>query len=188
MMPVLRVSDATFADLVTLKTWYGTKTPGETIDHIVREAMEQLGIERDAVSNEVTLQPEHEAIKFDSAPGLTFTKPIAASVNGKSLSRATWSSLLLETIAQVKSAGVEGEKLVRELSIPAKVSQYEEEGYRYHPSLGISVQGQSAADAWKQVELLAKKWRIPVSVQFIWRQNPKAQYPGKTGSLRVDAG
>ena len=38
MMPVVRINDATFADLSTLKTWFGTKTPSETIDRIVREA------------------------------------------------------------------------------------------------------------------------------------------------------
>ena len=88
-------------------------------------------------------------------------------------------------IAQMKAKGFEGDKLVRELAIPAKAEQYEEEGFKYHPDLGISVQGQSASDAWKEVDRLAKKWRIPVTVEFLWRQNPKAQYPGKTGVLRA---
>ena len=46
------------------------------------------------------------------------------------------------------------------------------------------MQGKSAPDCWKEVDRLAKKWRIPVSVEFQWRQNPKAQFPGKTGVLR----
>jgi hypothetical protein len=87
-------------------------------------------------------------------------------------------------IAQVKTKGFEGEKLVRELAIPAKAVQYEEEGFKYHPDLRISVQGQSASECWKEVDRLAKKWRIPVSVEFRWRQNPKAQHPGRTGVLR----
>jgi hypothetical protein len=89
----------------------------------------------------------------------------------------------LAVIAQVKAKGAEGERLVRELAIPAKAEKYEEEGFKFHPDLGISVQGQSASDAWKEVDRLAKKWRIPVTVEFWWRQNPKAQYPGKTGVL-----
>ena len=32
MMPVVRINDATFIDLSTLKTWFGTKSPSETID------------------------------------------------------------------------------------------------------------------------------------------------------------
>lgn len=124
------------------------------------------------------------AIQFDTAPGLAFTKPLAASIKDKALHKPRWSDILLAMIAQVKAKGFEGEKLVRELAIPAKVEQFEEEGFRYHPELGISVQGQSATDCWKEVDRLAKKWRIPVSVEFWWRQTPKAQYPGKTGLVR----
>ena len=62
--------------------------------------------------------------------------------------------------------------------------EYEKEGFKYHPALGISVQGQSAQDCWKEVDRLARKWRIPVTVEFRWRQNPKAQHPGKTGVLQ----
>ncbi|MBX3569217.1 MAG: hypothetical protein KF914_14235 [Rhizobiaceae bacterium] len=49
---------------------------------------------------------------------------------------------------------------------------------------GISVQGQSVVDAWKEMARLAKKWTIPVTVEFLWRRNPKARYTGKTGVLR----
>jgi hypothetical protein len=87
-------------------------------------------------------------------------------------------------IALVRAKGFEGEKLVRELNVPAKATKFEEEGFRYHQDLGISVQGQSASDAWKEVERLSKKWRIPVVVEFQWRQSLKAQFPGRTGVLR----
>jgi len=184
MMPVVRINDATFADLSTLKTWFGTKTPSETIDRIVRDAMEQLGMEREDEPEGVAPTASDGTVQFDTAPGLSFTKPLAASINGKSTRSLRWSAILLTMIAQVKAKGFEGEKLVRELAIPAKAEQYEEEGFRYHPDLGISVQGQSASDCWKEVDRLAKKWRIPVMVEFWWRQTPKAQYPGKTGVLR----
>jgi len=184
MMPVVRINDATFADLSTLKTWFRTKTPGETIDRIVREAMEQLGMARDDEAEEVATTTSDGAMQFDTAPGLAFTKPLAASISGKSIHSPRWSAILLTMIAQVKAKGFEGDKLVRELAIPAKVEQYEEGGFKYHPDLGISVQGQSASEAWKEADRLAKKWRIPVTVEFRWRQNPKAQFPGKTGVLR----
>lgn len=184
-MPVVRINDATFADLSTLKVWLGTKTPSETLDQLVRDAMDRLGLERDEHPDDIALPAVGEAMQFDRAPGLAFTKPMSATIDGKLIDRPTWSSILLEMICQVKSKGVEGEKLVRELSIPTKSTPYEDEGFRYHPKLGISVQGQSASDAWKQVDLLATKWRIPVTVEFLWRANPKAQYPGKSGILRA---
>lgn len=141
-------------------------------------------MERDVEPGEEATTPSTGAIEFDSAPGLSFTKPLSASVNGKSIHSPRWSAILLTMIAQVKARGFEGDKLVRELHIPAKAEQYEEEGFKYHSDLGISVQGQSASEAWKEVDRLAKKWRIPVTVEFWWRQNPKAQYPGQVGVLR----
>lgn len=182
-MPVVRVNDATFADVSVLRTWFGTKTPSETIERIVREVMEQLGLERDD-EPDASFVTNEGAMEFETAPGLSFTKPLAASVSGKPVHSPRWSAILLTMISQVKAKGFEGEKLVRELAVPAKAEKYEEEGFKYHPDLGISVQGQSASDAWKEIDRLAKKWRIPVTVEFWWRQNPKAQYPGKTGLLR----
>jgi hypothetical protein len=183
MMPVIRINDATFADLKTISTWFGTKTPSETIDRIVREAMDELGMERDGEPEETPPKKGDDAMQFDKAPSLTFTKVCSALINGKA-QNPNWSSLLRGMIAQVKARGFEGQKLVRELEIPAKVEQYAEEGFAYYPDLGISVQGQSASDCWKEVDRLAKKWRIPVTVEFWWRENPKAQYPGRRGVVR----
>lgn len=184
MMPVVRINDATFADLSTLKVWFGTKSPSETIDRIVRDAMEQLGMERDVEAQITATRTSDGAILFETAPSLTFTKPLTASVGGKPIQNPNWASILHTMIAHVKAKGVEGEKLVRELAIPTRASEYEDDGYKYQSDLGISVQGQSATDAWKEVDRLAKKWRIPVTVEFMWRQNPKAQHPGKNGVLR----
>lgn len=184
MMPVIRINDATFADLSTLKTWFGVASPGEIIDRLVGEAMERLDIVRDVEPEGVTKAIGDGTLQFDTAPGLAFTKPLTASINGKPLNNPKWATILLAVIAAVAAKGITGEKLARELPVPARAGQYEEEGYRYHPELGVSVQGQSASDCWKATDGLARKWRIPVKVTFRWRDNPKAQYPGKTGALR----
>nr|WP_310524668.1 hypothetical protein [Polymorphobacter sp.] len=124
------------------------------------------------------------AMLFETAPSLTFTKPLAASIGGKPVRNPNWASILHAMFAQLKAKGLEGDKLTREISIPTKTGKYEDEGYKYQSKFGISIQGQSAADAWKEVDRLAKKWRIPVTVEFMWRQNPKAQHPGKNGVLK----
>jgi hypothetical protein len=188
MMPVVRINDATFVDLSTLKTWFGTKSPSDTIDRIVREAMEQLGIERDDEVGGTIEVGLDGAMMFDTAPSLTFTKPLKATINGKPIQNPNWSTILHFMLGQIKAKGFDGEKLVQELAVPCKTAKYEEDGYRYYPELGISVQGQSAADAWKEVDRLSKKWRIFVIVEFIWRHNPKAQHPGKAGILRAGLG
>ena len=58
MMPVVRLNDATFMDLKSISTWFGTKTPAEAIDRIVREAMEQLGLERGVFGRQTLNQTE----------------------------------------------------------------------------------------------------------------------------------
>jgi hypothetical protein len=183
MMPVVRINDATFADLKLIASWFGTKTPADTVYRVVKEAMEQLGLERDEEPDDAVVS-NGGAMHFEVAPGLAFTKPLSATINGKAIPTPRWSSILLTMIAQLKAKGLDGDKLVRELGIPAKTVKFEDEGFKYYPDLGISVQGQSASDAWKEVDRLAKKWRIPVTVEFWWRQNPKAQHPGRTGVLK----
>jgi hypothetical protein len=191
VMPVVRVNDATFVDLKSVATWLGTETPSQTIDSLVREKMEQLGLERDDVCEENVEREASGAIaddgemEFRSAPGLSFTRVLDASVSGEALGKANWSGVLLKMItATKKKSGMDAKALSRELQIPSKPFEYSSEGYRYLPELGVSIQGQSAQDAWKEIHRLADKHDIAVEVRFQWRENDKAQYPGKIGVLR----
>lgn len=59
--------------------------PGETIDRIVRESMEQLGMECGDESEAAPTMTSTGAIEFENASGLAFTKPHSASVNGKAI-------------------------------------------------------------------------------------------------------
>ena len=130
MMPVVRINDGTFADLKSIATWLGTKTPSETIDRIVRDAMDRLGMERDDEPEAASIGASTGAIEFKNAPGLAFTKPVSASVNGKMLQSLRWSAILMTMISQIKAKGIRGQDLIRELHIPSKSEQYEEEGFK----------------------------------------------------------
>ncbi len=133
MMPVVRISDATFSDLKLMASWFGTKTPAETLDRVIREAMDQLGLERDDEPTEAVVT-SGGAMEFEVAPGLAFTKPLSATINGKPVQSPRWSSILMTMIAQLKARGLDGEKLVRELRIPAKALQFEDEGFQVSPT------------------------------------------------------
>ena len=185
MSPVVRINDATFVDLKQVSTWLGTDTPSETIDTLVREKMVALDLERDVGETVDTDQNGSAPLAFEKTPGLTFTRIISASIEGKQYTKVTWAQLLLSTIEIVKDKGIEGDDLVRELQIPSRADEYIEEGYKYHSNLGISVQGQSAQDAWREVSRLADKYQIPVEVKFQWRENKKAQHPGEVGVIQA---
>ncbi|MCP5203425.1 MAG: hypothetical protein H6992_04630 [Pseudomonadales bacterium] len=185
MMPVIRINDATFVDLKSISTWLGTNTPSETIDALVRAKMDDLGMERDVPEDHIHELGSDGDLVFEKAPGLTFTRILAASVKDAALPKANWSGVLLGVIGLVHAKVLDARKLVNELQIPAKAAEYTQDGYKFLPELGISVQGQSAADAWKETARLADKFQIPVEVRFKWRENDKAQHPGKTGVIRA---
>ena len=186
MMPVVRVNDATFGDLKSVATWLETETPSQTIVQLVREKMEQLGLERDDAPEEaVARETSDDEIVFRVTPGLSFTRVLDASVNSEPLRKANWSGILLEVIGAVKKSGLDAKALSNELQVPSKPYEYDAEGHRYQPDLGISIQGQSAPDAWKEISRLADKHRVAVEVRFQWRENDKAQYPGRIGILRA---
>jgi hypothetical protein len=168
-----------------LKTWFGTSTPGDTIDRVVNDALDRLGIENDNLPSPPLADNESSASleKFRTAPGLSFTKPLRAEVDGRKLPKPTWSAILLAAIAAVKRRGFEKERLVEILRIPARSTPLNEAGFTYRSDLGISIQGQAAQDAWRECERLAKKHEFPIVVHFRWRDNPKAERPGQDGQL-----
>ena len=126
-------------------------------------------------------------LSFEEDPGLSFTRILSDSVNDSKPQKENWAGLLVKVIGVVKAKRFSGEKLVNELQVPARASEYTMDGYKFFPDLGISVQGQSATDAWKDVSRLADRFRIPVEVRFQWRDNQKAQHPGKIGVIRAGA-
>jgi hypothetical protein len=184
MMPVIRISDAAFSGLKHIATWLDADTPAQTIDKLVHNEMERLGLERDSENESgFGTKKENGVLIFEKAPGLSFTRILSASVDHQKLTNANWAGLLLEAIHRVREKGFEGEQLVRELQVPAKPGRYEDGGYKFHSTLNISVQGQSASDAWKEIHRLAEKHGIRVEVEFQWRENNKAEHPNRIGRI-----
>jgi hypothetical protein len=123
-----------------------------------------------------------------SVPSLTFTKLLSAEIGGKVLPKAetTWNHLLTEAIVQA-AAKVKDKNVLKQLIIiNHTVGKKEDQGYRYIPSLGVSVQGQDAIGAWKAASHILKSLHIPAEVVFVWYDNEKAVHPGQTGKLSVN--
>lgn len=186
MMPVIRISDAAYADLKHIATWLDADTPSKAIDCLVRNEMERLGLERDDQStSEPTNSESNSILSFENAPGLSFTRILSATVASAKFPKINWAGLLIEVIRNVHKNGTASQNLVHELQIQSKVGVFEENGFKYHPDIGLSIQGQSASDAWREIDRLAEKHRIPVEVEFQWRDNDKAQHPGRTGLIKA---
>jgi hypothetical protein len=143
----------------------------------VKEMMEQLGMERDGEQEEAVTINGPEVMEFKTAPGLSFTKPLSASVNGKQVRSPRWSGILSTMISQLRTKGLIGEKLARELGIPTRVGKYEEEGSSTCPTLASRSRASRRADAWKEIERIANKWHIPVEIEFWWDRTKRRSTP-----------
>jgi len=188
MMPVIRLSDSTFEQLRVISKWLSKNTPSDTIDALVREKANELGLGYDQEVDDLEDGLLHQdIIQFEKTPGLSFTKLIEAKINGAAVKKPNWANLLSDMAAAVKAKGLSEDRLVKELQIQTKSGSYTSAGFQYFPALGISIQGQSAQEAWREVERLAKKWGIPVEIKFQWRQNERALHPGAIGLLRAGA-
>ena len=186
MMPVIRISDATFADLKLISTWMETKTPSQTIEKVINETMESLGLERDGSRGaDSALSEAPDAItEYENVPPVTFTKILGASLNGKSLTKVNWNSFLAEMISTIAGNFMNLNDLVRGLEIPSVVGEHNADGYKFYPDLGISVQGQSAFDALKEAKRLSQKHNIPMEIEFQWHDKPRAYRPGQRGVVK----
>jgi hypothetical protein len=61
----------------------------------------------------------------------------------------------------------------------------EDEGYRFMPEIGLSIQGQDANSAWRGARHIARQLGIPVETEFLWRHKEGAAFPGVTGRLSI---
>jgi hypothetical protein len=132
-----------------------------------------------------TLPIERPYPPFDP-PDLTHTKVTFASVGRKSLDTTTWNALLDELVRLAK-------RQLRDFSAVRKVSPVNlvegekvDDGYHFLADIGISVQGQSANDAWRGIAHIARAIDHRVQVHFFWRNKEKALHPGEGGCFQID--
>jgi hypothetical protein len=120
-----------------------------------------------------------------SVPNLRHTKLLSAKVASETI-RPTWNELLFHLIRLIPKDRLaktdEGRRLIIVNFVPGKK---EDEGYRFVPEHGISVQGQGANDAWKGASHIAQRLGVPVEVEFLWRMKDGAAHPGVTGRLSI---
>lgn len=121
-------------------------------------------------------------------PNLRHTTPREITVGSAALKKGAiyWNALMFAVIAEAASRGIGKEDLLDLLMINCVGAQKEDQGYRYLPSVGISVQGQDANAAWRQTYRIASSIGIRVAVVFAWQDHDKAAFPNSLGSFFVE--
>jgi hypothetical protein len=94
-----------------------------------------------------------------------------------------WNSLLVATI---RKATTPADRLLALISCRYTIGKTKGAGFKYIPDLGLSVQAQSAANAWKATYSILLQIKVPLELEFRWDDHPSAAFPGVRASLRVE--
>jgi hypothetical protein len=120
-----------------------------------------------------------------SPPDLTHTKMTVASFNERAIGVPTWNTLLDEIIRASRRELGSFDSL-KKISLTNLVDgQKTDQGYRYLSDVRLSVQGQSANDAWRSIARLARHLGYQVQVNFVWYSKEAAAFPGESGSFCI---
>ena len=123
-----------------------------------------------------------------AAPDLSHTTPHRILVGDVLLGKGEvyWNPLMYAVIGEAAARGVGKEDLMELITVNRVEGRKDDQGYRYLPDVGISVQGQGANAAWKQAYRIASSVGIRLDVVFAWQSHPKAAMPNTLGSLFVE--
>ena len=123
-----------------------------------------------------------------AAPDLSHTTPHKIVVGEVALGKGEvyWNPLMFAVIREAFARGVGKDDLMELLTVNRVDGRKEDQGYRYLPDVGISVQGQGANPAWKQTYRIASSVGIRLDVVFAWQSHPKAALPNTVGSFFVE--
>jgi hypothetical protein len=135
-----------------------------------------------APANVTAATPDELNFHLAAVPDLTFTKIISVAVNGKTISANKWKKLRDAIIYIGAEAGVDLSDIS---SVHSVKGEKTDEGFEFHPKLGISIQGQSAKDSWKTCSDICTVINANVEVLVQWRDNEKAAYPGQKAKLLI---
>jgi hypothetical protein len=176
-MPNIDISDKSFSRL------QGYATP--LVDSVETALIKVLDLADSVSKGGGPKPPSATPIKLLSAPDLSFTTLTSATVNGKALppGQCNWNALML-TVIEAAAAHLPKGSDVGDLVVVNHVAgQKEDNGYKFLKSVGLSVQGQNANNAWKAISHLAKATGLKVEAVFYWSNHPKAAKPGEQSRL-----
>ena len=176
MSPQLNVSAATFARL--------QRCAEPLVDNI--ESVINKLIDRFENIPGAPAPPTIPKVLPGTPPDLTYTKLLTAEINGQPLKKVDWNALLIAMVELAATKATPGEEVADLVIANRVVGSKTNNGYRFVPSAGISVQGQDANACWKAVAHIASKLNVSVKVSFRWYDNEKAANPNETGKLSLN--
>lgn len=157
----------------------------DSIESVINKALDAL----ESVVTDGASTPSVRAFNPDAPPSLSFTTVRSVVFEGVRHipSETYWNSILVAAVREAAKRGMNAEKISTLLIINNVPGKKEDGGYKYIEEAGLSVQGQDANAAWKAAYHLATALNLSIDVSFAWQHNPKAAYPGQSGTFTVKA-
>jgi hypothetical protein len=118
-----------------------------------------------------TASTSFTVVYIASPPDLTGTKVVSATFANTCPSRLNWNQLRAHAVWTVISS-CKPDEAHRIVGVQFEKGKKSGRGFQYYPDLGISVQGQDANTAWRNILHIARKLHCAVEVEFEWRGRP----------------
>lgn len=152
----------------------------ETVINRALDALESCS----GVLSQTTKFTQYDAA---SPPSLTHTKVLSIELGGERFvpNETYWNYLLFALARKAAAMGRSAKEVKALVAVNAVLGEKNDNGYRFIPEAGISVQGQDSNGAWKGIHNLATSLGVSVDVSFEWYDNPKAANPGGRGRFLI---
>ncbi len=181
-MPTISISDRVDAKLMNLARPFETRE--QLVERIADEAVAWHESMPDLGGRRVDAGEAAMALGLDSRPSLTHTKLLAAKAGGRAILRPNWNKLLEHMLMLAVGELGSFEAVAKAAPVNLRKGKYEEEGYRFLPETGFSVQGVDTNKAWEGCLEIAQALGIAIEVTFRWRSKEGAAKPGQVAILR----
>ncbi len=123
----------------------------------------------------------------NAPPNLAFSVVRKVVLNGVVLppNKTNWNAVLIQSASYAANAGANPDAILEAAVVNMVKGMKSNNGYKFVPSAGISIQGQDANGAWKQIATLCTKFGIKVDLEFQWQDTPKASTPNGRGKFSI---
>lgn len=176
MSPLIEVSEKTYELLEELAQPFVDKNPEDVIVRLIEEKK---------AATESAPGTSGERVYSGTAPNLSHTKLLSATIDGRRMISPNWNNLMNQAIHKAANKLNDPQAVSKLLVVNHIVGHKSDNGYTDLSAAGISVQGQDSNNAWKAASHIYKALGISAEVVFTWNDNPKAANPGQVGKFVI---
>ena len=183
-MPQITVEQATFERLQQ-----HARPLVDSTDSVIARALNALDQKapKHVPNGQATGKAAEKVLDASALPDLRHTKILDAAIDGEPMTRPNWRGLRDEMLLRIMQRGGSFESLQRLLQADVNLveGRKTDEGYRYLPDFGFSVQGQPANGACQAIMIAARVLGLSLSIGITWRRKEGAAYPGERARIAL---